>query len=176
MSSRSPVTRHTCTRPGDGLLIGIGQDATEEGRTSGSQLSLFDVSDLANPKRLHQHKIGGSSEAEYDHHAFLWWAPTKLAVLPVQIYDRGDCCGEPTPQPQSNAPSSAFSGAIGLSVSAADGIREAGRTAHSKSDYDYRAQIRRSLVAGGRLFTLSDRGLKASSLDTLADQAFVEFE
>ena len=34
---------------GDDLLLGIGQDATEQGRTLGTQLSLFDVSDLRRP-------------------------------------------------------------------------------------------------------------------------------
>ena len=40
------------------------------------QLSLFDVSDLAAPKRLGRPRLGGGlsdSDAEYDHHAFLWW-------------------------------------------------------------------------------------------------------
>jgi uncharacterized secreted protein with C-terminal beta-propeller domain len=69
--------------PGD-LLLGVGQDATEEGRVLGTQLSLFDVSNPTLPKRLHQQTIGGWSEAEWDHHAFLYWAPERLAVLPTQ--------------------------------------------------------------------------------------------
>ena len=34
----------------DGLLLGIGQDADEQGRTKGTQVAVFDVSDPANPK------------------------------------------------------------------------------------------------------------------------------
>jgi hypothetical protein len=34
---------------GDGLLLGIGQEATADGRAQGTQVSLFDVSDLAHP-------------------------------------------------------------------------------------------------------------------------------
>ena len=34
---------------GDDLLLGIGQDVDEEGRPQGTQLSLFDVSDLRKP-------------------------------------------------------------------------------------------------------------------------------
>ena len=34
---------------GEDLLLGVGQDATEEGRPTGTQLSLFDVSDLRSP-------------------------------------------------------------------------------------------------------------------------------
>ena len=37
---------------GDGLLLGVGQDATETGQTLGTQLSLFDVSDPTNPQQI----------------------------------------------------------------------------------------------------------------------------
>ena len=65
------------------LLLGIGQDTSEQGRPLGTQLSLFDVSDLGHPKRLHQAALGpGWSEAESDHHAFLYWPRTGLVVVP----------------------------------------------------------------------------------------------
>ena len=35
----------------DDLLLGVGQEATEDGRVQGLQFSLFDVSDLARPVR-----------------------------------------------------------------------------------------------------------------------------
>jgi hypothetical protein len=68
---------------GDGLLLGVGQDATEDGRTLGTQLSLFDVSDPANPERISTLPIGGQSEVEWDHKAFLYWQPDGTIVLPV---------------------------------------------------------------------------------------------
>lgn len=68
---------------GDGLLLGVGQDATDEGRTTGTQLSLFDVSDPTNPQRISTLPIGGQSEAEWDHKAFLYWQPDGTIVLPV---------------------------------------------------------------------------------------------
>lgn len=140
---------------GDGLLLGVGQEATPEGRRAGSQVSLFDVSDPANPRRLSQKLLGdGSSSAEFDPHAFLYWAPTRLAVLPLSDY------GGASP----------FTGAVGLHVDRSAGITEAGRTRHSGQ-----APIVRSLVAGGKLYTLSYAGLGRSSLDTLADEAFVPF-
>ena len=58
---------------GDGLLLGVGQSATEEGRVQGTQLSLFDVRDPANPVQVSTLLLGGRSEAEWDHHAFLYW-------------------------------------------------------------------------------------------------------
>jgi hypothetical protein len=68
---------------GDGLLLGVGQDATADGATLGTQLSLFDVRDPANPVRLATLPIGGSSQAEYDHRAFLYWPADGTIVIPV---------------------------------------------------------------------------------------------
>ena len=68
---------------GDGLLLGVGQDASQDGGVQGTQLSLFDVHDPANPQRLSTLAIGGYSEAEWDHHAFLFWPEDGTIVLPV---------------------------------------------------------------------------------------------
>jgi hypothetical protein len=67
---------------GDGLLLGVGQNADLSGRTTGTQLSLFDVSDPANPVQLSTLQIGGSSEAEWDHKAFLYWPEDGTIVIP----------------------------------------------------------------------------------------------
>ena len=76
---------------GDGLLLGIGQDADEQGRTRGAQVSVFDVSDLANPIRTHQFTVEDShSDVEWDHRAFLYWAPKDMAVMPVSWWKQED--------------------------------------------------------------------------------------
>ena len=68
---------------GEGLLLGVGQGADLDGRVQGTQLSLFDVSDPANPCSLSTLPIGGFSEAEWDHQAFLYWPEDGTIVLPV---------------------------------------------------------------------------------------------
>ena len=74
-----------------GRLIGVGQEADTSGRTLGTQVSLFDVSDLRDPIRLAQHHMsGGRSEAEFDPHAFLWWPAERLLVLPLVTYRVGE--------------------------------------------------------------------------------------
>ena len=150
---------------GDDLLLGVGQDATEEGRTKGTQVSLFDVSDLDAPSRLHQWSVGeySSSSAEYDHHAFLYWPPTKLSVIPLSYW---------------NSENDQFAGAVGLSVDRGSGISEIGRVQHEKINqygYDYYPLIERSLVAAGRLFTVSSGGVLASTLDKLEPAGYEPF-
>ena len=147
---------------GRDLLLGVGQDATEEGRLRGTQLNLFDVSDPREPKRLHQRVLGtgSSSEVEYDHHAFLYWPATKLTVIPVQQYSQDK--------------DSTFSGAIGFSVDKAAGIEEVGRVTHP-SENDFAPPVRRTVVAGDRVYTISDRGVRSSTLAKLADVAWVPF-
>lgn len=142
---------------GDDLLLGVGQDATEQGMRAGAQVSLFDVSDPASPRRLQQRAFGSatSSDAEWDHLAFLWWGPTSLAMLPLQQY-----AGTP------------FTGAVGLRVRRT-GIDEVGRVTHG--DTPYPTVVRRSFVAGGRVITLSDRGIAANRLDTLSPLGFTAF-
>jgi hypothetical protein len=69
--------------------------------------------------------------------------------------------------------SAQFVGAIGFHISAS-GLDEAGRIVHDPINGDP-PPIRRSLVIGDTLFTLSDEGLMASNLDTLARESFVAF-
>ena len=58
---------------GDGKLLGLGQDADENGRVLGTQLSLFDVSNPNDPTRIDTVTLeGGWSQAEGDHHAFTY--------------------------------------------------------------------------------------------------------
>lgn len=110
-------------------LLGIGQDATDRGRTLGTQVALYDVSDPANPRELQKVTLPGSqSEVEGDYHAFLWWAKTKLALVPVQSYGLVDVeCPLGAICPAGRA--SSFVGVIGYTVDDG-GIRELGRIAN----------------------------------------------
>ena len=146
------------------LLLGVGQDASDEGRVLGTQLSLFDVSDLRRPVRLHTYGIGSSwSEAESDHHAFLWWERSRLAVLPVQAY--------------ADKP---FVGAVGFRVGRG-GITEAGRVTHTGepgTGVGIRSggmPIRRSLIVGNSLYTVSEWGVKATDISSFAHRGWVAF-
>ena len=70
----------------DTRLIGIGRQADAMGHVGGTQVSLFDVSDLAAPTRLATFALTAAvSDAEFDPHAFLYWPGSHLVVVPVQV-------------------------------------------------------------------------------------------
>jgi hypothetical protein len=114
------------------------------------------VSDPAHPTRVQKAQVGArwsSSAVEWDHHAFLWWPATQLAVLPVD--------------------SEGFTGAAGFRVDRANGIAELGRVSHPGAGWT--PSISRSVVVGPQLFTLSDLGVRASALDTFAPAGWAAF-
>ena len=132
---------------GEDLLLGVGQDADDNGRPQGTQLSIFDVANLAKPTRLYTRHLGpGWSEAEGDHHAFLFWPRTGLVMIPFQ------------------------QGAVGFRVGRSRGIDPLGRVEHEQA-----SQIRRSLVVGDGVITVSENGVASSSLATLAERGWAAF-
>jgi hypothetical protein len=143
-----------------GRLLGVGQNVTDEGDFLGTQVSLFDISNLAQPIRLYERTIlNAQSSAELDHHAFLHWPAENLVVLPISIY-----------APKTGK--AVFSGAIGLNVDASAGITDRGLIDHPAKRPP---EVRRSLVVADRLFTMSDRGIEMEALATLAEQAWLPF-
>jgi uncharacterized secreted protein with C-terminal beta-propeller domain len=69
---------------GDGLLLGVGQDATEEGMVLGTQVSTFDLADLTDPRRVDVLGVRDSwSDVESDSRQFTYLPEQRLAVLPL---------------------------------------------------------------------------------------------
>lgn len=101
-------------------VLGIGQEATNEGRTIGAKVTLFDVSDLSNPTDVANWTVENSwSDAEWDHKSFLWWPQENLAVLPVQSW------------------SEQFFGAVAFRIDLDAGtVTEAGRVTHEPDEAD----------------------------------------
>jgi uncharacterized secreted protein with C-terminal beta-propeller domain len=141
----------------DGQLIGVGQEATNEGRTVGLQVALFDVHDPAHPRRLAQLvKTDFHSAAEFDPHAFLYWPTTGDAVLPVNSWTNGGYTQS----------------ALVLTISAS-GITVAGTI--TQPGAAGQVGITRAMVIGDELWTLSDSGLMVSDLGSLTTKAWIGF-
>ena len=149
------------------VLIGIGQGPDERGG-QGLQLSLFDVADPARPVRTANLVLPNtSSDAQHDHHAFTWWPATRQLILPTMSYDNDRFArGLPT---------------VGASVFTVDekgGFSPPRLVSHSKhfvgsNDEYHFSPVRRSMVVGSALLTLSGGGLQSSDLASLAEQGWL---
>ena len=161
---------------GEDRLVGVGQDADDAGMLLGGQVSLFDVGDPAAPDRLDTFPIRGWSDAEHDPHAFLYWSEEDLVVIPVWWEFGPETEGTPPDTKPFIAPAG---GAVVLRI-AGDSLGEVGSLSHMRSgaSFDYPADttIRRSLVIGDTLWTLSSIGALASDIDDLDEQAWVPFD
>ncbi len=80
------------TPMGENHLLTIGRDTTDEFgfvRADGVRLSIFDVSDFANPQLAHSESIGlggAYSEALFNPKALTYFAQRDLLAFPVEIY------------------------------------------------------------------------------------------
>jgi hypothetical protein len=157
---------------GDGLLLGIGQDATDQGRVLGTQLSLFDVHDPANPVRLSTLPIGGSSDAEWDHHAFLYWPEDGTIVLPVS--PGWNTCG-----PAVDCPAGTLTNPVGgVIVAQLDGTTLTARGTISSQSHDQSGcwnPLQRSLVIGSELVTVGMNEVEFTDRATLTPRNSVEW-
>jgi uncharacterized secreted protein with C-terminal beta-propeller domain len=126
-------------------LIGFGMDADANGRVTGMQLSLFDVTDLDNPVRTAQYIFSGGawsnySEATWDHHAFSYFSEYGVLALPI---------------------SEGWAGENGLdvfSVSPDGGFELLGVTSH-----DF--LVRRSLRISENIYSLSGDAVKVTPIN-----------
>lgn len=145
---------------GEHLLLGVGRDADQRGWALGAQVSIFDTSDPAAPTRLANKVLGpGSFAAEFDPHAFLWWAPTSLAVLPYDGWNSKTYYRD--------------AAAVGITATKAAGLNEVGRITHGP-EWD-RGRIVRSVIVANRIITVSELGIGTSALDGLSAQDFQGF-
>jgi hypothetical protein len=152
---------------GPGRLIGVGQEATEQGRRTGTQVSLFDTSHLSAPRRIAQYQLpGGNSEAEADPHAFLYWPEKGLVVIPVSSLTAREPNRETAP---------GANGALVLRL-AGESITEVGRIAHPVDQYRHPdGSVRRTLVIGTELWTVSSAGVMVNDVDRLTQIAWLPF-
>ena len=152
----------------DGRLLTIGMAGTDAGQITGTQLSLFDVSDPTTPALVGTLDLGAwGSEAVYDPHAFLYWPETGTVVAPI---DSQTCWDGPWVDEDGDGRNDQLDvcdAAVAATVTA-DGVTEAGRLQGTQP-------IRRAMVANGRLVTVDSTGVVIRDLTTLDVTATIPF-
>ena len=135
---------------GNGMLLGLGQDADENGQVTGMQLSVFDISDLRDPTLIDRLQIGyGWSPALDDSRAFGYDPDSRIGVFAFSGYDPAGGAIE--------APS-----AIGISVGADGELREVGRMQGDPTNPPSRV-----LLDGDRVYSVGETAVVAGEADTM---------
>jgi uncharacterized secreted protein with C-terminal beta-propeller domain len=154
----------------------------------GMKMSLFDVTDVTQPKELFKEVIGDrgtQSELLYNHKALLFDRerglmafPVELAVVDPDVKAQWDGYGPP-PYGEFR-----YQGAYVYRVDPENGFVFMGRITHLTEEdlaksgtygYDPMRAVRRILYAGDTLYTLSDAMLKANAIDTLAERGSLRY-
>ncbi len=157
----------------DDHLLTIGKDSEEVGGGSwyqGVKLSIFDVSDFANPREAFTQIIGGrgtESEALRDHKAFNYYAPKDVLAIPIVLYEGGQ--GGPTYGEHT------FTGLYVYRVTAEEGFELLGRisTLADQQDQDYYwNRWTRGVFIGDFVYAATDERIRSAGIeeaDTVID-------
>lgn len=156
----------------DSLVIGIGVETSapdSSGRVTreGFKVSVFDVADVAHPREVSKDVVEGLSvysEAQWDHHAFLWMANRGLLVLPMQVYEGSWDAADTT----------YWQGAYVWHIDAQGNVDRVGAVSQggtvsttSSAYYGGNYAVRRSLYIGDYLYTISETTIQVNDLDGL---------
>ena len=177
-------------------LLAVGQYVPEEGPffPRGVQLSIFDVSNFAEPARIANVVLGqdsgASSEAVFNPKAFTYFRERGLVALPVSIFadifffddvgfvDDGvavDATDQPAPPPDEPIESiepfvpQGFEGLVVYSVSIEDGFTELGRMNSRFEDAGFFwSSFTRGVFMGDDVFAVTDHGVRGSPVSDIA--------
>ena len=174
----------------ENTLIGVGKETeeAEEGDFAwyqGVKISLFDVSNVSDPRELAKFEIGDrgtDSPALRDHKAFLFSRAKNLLVIPVLVaeIDAGDYSSEVPPNAHGEY---VYQGAYVFHISPEQGIDLRGRVTHIddpqaflRSGYWFESKltVERSLYIDDVLYTISGGMIKMNGLDDLSEVGKVE--
>ncbi|UCH70513.1 MAG: beta-propeller domain-containing protein, partial [Candidatus Bathyarchaeota archaeon] len=171
-------------------IIGIGKEtvAAEEGNFAwyqGVKISLFDVTDVENPKEIDTYEIGDrgtDSPVLMDHKALLFDKSKDLLVIPVLVaeIDEEKYVGEVPPYIHGDF---VWQGAYVFDISLDEGLFLKGGITHledsndlAKSGYYFSSpySVKRSLYIDNMLYTISDKKIQMNNLEDLEEINEVE--
>ncbi len=147
----------------DDRLLSIGVGGDEFGATWDAQVSMYDVSDFANPTQADVQELTsagswGTSEALYEHKAFQYFAPKGLLAVPVSSYGNSASGWNYSSQLR-------LIRVNGMSLSPYGTIDHSDLYNSGSDTYWSYVDIRRSIFMGNYIYAISDRGITVHSLE-----------
>jgi len=163
---RTPGYSALLTESEPGRLLGVGMAGSAAGRLTGVGVGLFDVRDADAPKQVAALQLagggGGAGRPSYstsaalgDPHAFLYWRPARLAMLPLQT--------------------GGTEAALACVHVDAAGLQQVYTLSQDDQPGRGSPAVLRALVVGPHVVTVSERGVMTSSLATGARQGWAPF-
>ncbi|WP_158233802.1 beta-propeller domain-containing protein [Sporosarcina sp. P3] len=154
----------------EGHLIGFGYETIAKKnpqggapiiQTGGMKISVFDVTDFANPKETASEIIGGQgtySSVQHDHHALFIHPTRNLFGFPISVYEQSQ---------RENILDLQSTGAMIYEITAERGIvQTADLTKPMTNDYmDWETEIQRLVYSGNSLYTISVNEINSYTLD-----------
>jgi len=165
----------------ENTIIGIGQDTSATGQQRGLKISLFDVTDVANPKEIAKFVTNeqyAQSTAEWEHKAFLFSKKNNLLVIPVYSYNYRPCVGVGDVCANGGT-YTGYNGAFVFNITK-DAITLRGLIDHSQgnsnNNYYYSPAVERSLYIDDLLYTKSPNLLRINKIDDLSKVKNIELQ
>lgn len=163
-------------------LIGFGYETridTQSGgkeplvMTEGMKISLFDVSDLANPKEKDTEVIGDQgtySPIQYDHHALFEHQENHLYGFPISIYEK---------LPDKEYADFKQDGALIYEITPEKGIVRKGELLRPEVPgqmyEEWESSIQRILYAGDTIYTIAMKEIKSYNIHTYKQTGLVKY-
>jgi len=144
-------------------ILAVGRN-TPIGTTGPTQVSLFDVSDLSQPRLIDRHTFErfSTSEAEADHHAFGWFREHDVLAMPSErgYWQRVDEDGDGYRETRTWVREDElflFEINVAATVQQGDGIRLRGQIGHE-------SPVRRSVYIDNVLYSVAEDSVQAVSI------------
>ncbi len=134
------------------------------------QLALFDVSDLANPRQTHVQLLGGassSSTAQWDHHAFTYFAARKTVAIPFSTWEQGQYTSDLRVFTVDPVTGFTNKGALAVDDLLKRGSCEWSSWNGSCWTWWWQPSVRRSVMADEFVYGISSGGVRVATVDAL---------
>jgi uncharacterized secreted protein with C-terminal beta-propeller domain len=141
-------------------------------RTRALQLTIFDVSDMRNPKQSHTQLVGtssGYSEAQHEHKAFNYFPAKKLLAIPFIDWNYSASGSNYWTSFVSDLRVFSVDPITGFTPKGAISMRDLYMVESSYNwTYYWTPQVRRSVMADDFVYAISDSGIRVANVNNLA--------